>query len=146
WRIIAIGSLKTITESTLGTDLADPAVDMDQSFIQPGQASWSWAILKDNSVVYDVQKRFIDFAAEMNYEYCLVDVNWDTTIGYDKIAELSEYAQSKNVGLLLWYNSSGDWNTTEYHPKSKLLTHEQRVEEFSRLKEMGIKGVKVDFF
>lgn len=146
WRIIAIGSLKTITESTLGTDLADPAVEMDQSFIQPGQASWSWAILKDNSVVYDVQKRFIDFAAEMNYEYCLIDVNWDTTIGYDKIAELSEYAQSKNVGILLWYNSSGDWNTTEYHPKSKLLTHEQRVEEFSRLKEMGIRGIKVDFF
>jgi alpha-glucosidase len=146
WRIIALGSLATIVESTLGTDLAEPAIDMDMSFIKPGQASWSWALLKDESVVYDVQKQFIDYAAEMQWEYTLVDVNWDTTIGYEKIEELAQYAASKGVGLLLWYNSSGDWNTTDYHPKSKLLTHKDRAKEFARLQAMGIKGVKVDFF
>lgn len=147
WRIIAIGnSLKPIVESTLGTDLAEPSKLQDISYVKPGKASWSWALLKDGSVVYNVQKRFIDLAADMNWEYCLIDVNWDTQIGYDKIKELADYARSKNVGLILWYNSSGDWNTTVYHPKSKLLTHEDRVKEFSRLKEMGIKGVKVDFF
>jgi len=82
----------------------------------------------------------------MNWEYCLIDADWDTKIGYEKIKELSEYAQTKHVGILLWYNSSGDWNTTTYHPKSRLLTHEDRVKEFSKLKEMGIKGIKVDFF
>jgi len=147
WRIIAIGdSLKTIMESTLGTDLANPSRLKDTSFVKPGRASWSWIILKDDSIVYDVQKRFIDFAANMRWEYCLVDADWDTKIGYDKIKELSEYAQSKGVGLLLWYNSAGTWNSVPYHPKSKLLTHEDRVQEFGRLKEMGIKGVKVDFF
>jgi hypothetical protein len=147
WRIIAIGnSLKTIVESTLGTDLAEPSKLKDVSYVKPGRASWSWIILKDGSITYDVQKRFIDFAADMNWEYCLVDADWDTKIGYDKIKELAEYAKTQNVGLLLWYNSSGDWNTTTYHPKSKLLTHEDRVKEFGRLKEMGIKGVKVDFF
>ncbi len=146
WRIIAVGSMKTIMESTLGTDLAKPAVKMDSAFIKPGRASWSWALLKDNSIVYDVQKRFIDYASDMHWEYCLVDVNWDTTIGYDRIADLARYAAKKNVGLILWYNSSGSWNTTTYHPKSKLLTHADRVMEFSRLEKMGIKGVKVDFF
>jgi alpha-glucosidase len=76
----------------------------------------------------------------------LVDAAWDQKIGYDKIKELSQYAASKNVGLLLWYNSAGDWNTVTYTPRSKLLTHEDRVKEFTRLKEMGIKGVKIDFF
>lgn len=147
WRIIVIGdSLKPIIESTLGTDLANPSNLQDISFVKPGRASWSWVILKDGSVIYDVQKRFIDYAADMNWEYCLIDVNWDTQIGYDKIKELAEYARSKQVGLILWYNSSGDWNTTTYHPKSKLLTHEDRVKEFGKLKEMGIKGIKVDFF
>ncbi len=147
WRIITIGDgLKTIVESTLGTDLANPSKLQDTSFVKPGRASWSWIILKDDSVVYDVQKRFIDLAADMSWEYCLVDANWDTQIGYDKVKELSEYAKTKNVGLLLWYNSAGDWNTVPYHPKSKLLTHEDRVKEFTLLKEMGIKGVKVDFF
>lgn len=146
WRIITIGSLKTIAESTLGTDLATPAIATDRSFIQPGKASWSWALLKDNSVVYDVQKKFIDYAADMHWQYCLVDVDWDTRIGYDKIKELAAYAATKKVGLILWFNSSGDWNTTKYHPKSALLTREARDSVFARLQAMGIKGVKIDFF
>ena len=146
WRVITVGNLATIVESTLGTDLAEPAADMDFSFVDPGVASWSWALLKDNSITYDIQKRFIDYAADMNWEYCLVDVNWDTTIGYDRIKELADYAANKNVGLILWYNSAGSWNTAPYHPRDKMLTHESRSSEFARLKEMGIKGVKVDFF
>jgi hypothetical protein len=57
-----------------------------------------------------------------------------------------DYAAEKNIGILVWYNSSGDWNKTPYGPKSELLTHEQRVAVFSRLHDMGVKGVKVDFF
>jgi len=146
WRIITIGSLATIAESTLGTDLAPKAINMDSTFIQPGKASWSWINSKDDMVVYDEQIKYIDFAAEMNWQYCLVDANWDTQIGYDKIAELAIYAKQKNVGLLLWYNSAGDWNTITYHPKDKMLTHEGREKEFSHLQSMSIKGVKIDFF
>jgi hypothetical protein len=147
WRIITIGdSLKTIAESTLGTDLAEPAKLKIVSFVKPGRASWSWIMLKDDSVVYNAQKRFIDFAADMGWEYCLIDANWDTQIGYDKIEALAEYAKSKKVGLILWYNSAGNWNTVSYHPKDKLLTHKDRIKEFGRLKKMGIKGIKVDFF
>lgn len=147
WRIIAMSDhLGDIVESSLGTDLATPNTLKDISWIKPGKASWSWAMLKDESVVYDVQKRFIDYASEMNWEYCLVDADWDQNIGYERIEELSKYAQTKNVGLLLWYNSSGEWNTTEYTPKSQLLTREQRQAEFARIEKMGIKGIKVDFF
>ncbi len=56
------------------------------------------------------------------------------------------YAAQKNVGILVWYNSSGDWNQTPYSPKSQLITHEQRTAEFARLKKIGVKGVKIDFF
>lgn len=146
WRIITIGSLKTIVESTLGTDLAPKAISMDQSFVKPGKASWSWINSKDDMIVYDEQVKYIDFAASMSWQYCLIDANWDTQIGYDKVAELSAYAKQKNVGLILWYNSAGDWNTIEYHPKDKLITKEAREKEFSRLQEMGIKGIKIDFF
>ncbi|HKZ68183.1 MAG TPA: glycoside hydrolase family 97 catalytic domain-containing protein [Chitinophagaceae bacterium] len=146
WRIIAIGNLKTIAESTLGTDLAFPAKKMDTSFIKPGKASWSWIMKKDDSTIFSVQKKYIDYAADMKWQYCLIDVNWDTMIGYDSIKILSDYAALKNIGLLLWYNSAGDWNTVKYHPKDKLLTHESRIKEFAILQSMGIKGIKVDFF
>lgn len=145
WRVITVGSLKEVSESTLGTDVA-PKAKYAETLCQPGQASWSWINSKDDYIVYDEQKKYIDFAADMHWKYTLVDVNWDTKIGYDKMAELAQYANSKNVGLLLWYNSAGDWNTVKYTPKNKLLTHESRVAEFSRLKSMGIKGVKIDFF
>jgi hypothetical protein len=146
WRIIALGSLHTVVESTLGTDLAKSALKMDKDFIKPGRASWSWIMSKDDFIVYDEQKKYIDYAADMHWEYCLVDAAWDKKIGYDKIKELAAYAATKNVGLLLWYNSAGDWNTVKYTPKDKLLTHESRVKEFTVLQQMGIKGIKADFF
>ncbi|HMP91231.1 MAG TPA: glycoside hydrolase family 97 catalytic domain-containing protein [Phnomibacter sp.] len=146
WRIIVLGSLKTLMESTLGTDLAFPAKNINPSFIKPGKASWSWIIKKDDSTVYAVQKRYIDFAANMNWQYCLLDANWDQLIGYDSVKLLADYAKSKNVGLLLWYNSAGSWNTVKFTPKDKLLTRQSRHQEFARLKALGIKGLKIDFF
>lgn len=147
WRIIAIGrNLKTLVESTIGTDLSKPNVIEDYSFVKAGRSSWSWVLLKDDSTIYPVQKKFIDYAADMGWEYCLIDADWDRRIGYEKIAELSSYAATKGVGLFLWYNSAGDWNTAPYTPRDKLLTHQQRCDEFKRLNSMGIKGVKIDFW
>lgn len=147
WRIIAIAdNLATLVESTIGTDLANPAQYDVSEWLKPGIASWSWVILKDNATVFDIQKRFIDFASQMKWQYCLIDALWDTQIGYEKIKELAEYAKTKNVKILLWYNSAGDWNTTTLTPRDKLLTKESRYAEFSKLKEMGIAGIKVDFF
>jgi hypothetical protein len=146
WRVLAIGPLKTVMESTLGTDLAAPAVAFDKTKLKPGPASWSWAILKDDGTVFDVQKRFIDYAADMHWPYTLVDADWDRKIGDAKMKELADYAKTQGVGLLAWYNSSGAWNDTEYSPKSALLTREARAREFARMKAIGIKGLKVDFF
>ena len=147
WRVIAVSdNLGSLVESTIETDLSIPEKYDVASWLQPGVASWSWVILKDDSTVYGAQKRFIDFASNMNWKYCLIDAFWDKQIGYEKIKELSDYAKTKNVKLLLWYNSAGDWNTTPLTPRSKMLTNKSRCEEFARLHEMGIAGVKIDFF
>ena len=147
WRVIAISdNLGGLVESTLETDLAIPAKYDVSSWLKPGIASWSWVILKDDATVYDVQQRYIDFASSMNWRYCLIDALWDTQIGYEKIKELADYAKTKNVKILLWYNSAGDWNTTPQTPRNKMLTKESRLAEFQKLKDMGIGGIKVDFF
>ena len=147
WRIITLSDhLATLVESTLGTDLAKPSVLTDISFITPGRSSWSWVLYKDDSTIAPVQKRFIDYAAHMGWEYCLIDADWDRKIGYEKLGELCSYAAAKHVGILVWYNSAGSWNTTPYTPRDKLLTKESRRAEFARLDSLGVKGVKVDFF
>lgn len=146
WRIIALGSLRTLVESTLGTDLAAPAIAFDKAKIQPGHASWSWALLKDDGTYIETQKRFVDYATDMQWDYTLVDADWDRKIGFDRMRELVQYAAAKKIGILVWYNSSGAWNKTEYSPKGALLTREARKREFARLRDMGVKGVKIDFF
>ncbi len=146
WRLIVIGDLKTITESTLGIDLADPPAKRADVADLPGKASWSWPLLGDSQTTYATQKRFIDYAADMGWRYCLIDALWDKQIGYDKIKELVDYAHGKNVKVLLWYNSAGDWNTAPQTPRSLMVTHESRVKEFDRLKQMGVAGLKIDFF
>ena len=146
WRVIALGSLKTVTESMLGIDLADAPAKPAGPEVIPGSAAWSWPILKDDQTTYDVQKRFIDYAADMGWRYCLIDALWDVQIGYDKVKELCQYAATKNVKVLVWYNSAGDWNSTPQTPRDRLLTHESRVKEFERLKAMGVAGLKIDFF
>lgn len=146
WRVITVGNLATVFESTAGTDLAKPAKLTNIDFVKPGKASWSWINSKDDFIIYSEQKKYIDFASAMNWQYCLIDADWDRKIGYEQIKELAAYASSKNVGLLLWYNSAGDWNTVKYTPKNLLLTAAGRKSEFSKLKQMGIKGIKVDFF
>ncbi|MDR7270681.1 hypothetical protein J2X20_003339 [Pelomonas saccharophila] len=146
WRVLAIGPLKTVMESTLGTDLAAPAVPFDKARLKPGHASWSWALLKDGATVFDEQKRFIDYAADMHWNYTLVDAEWDRQIGDAQMKALADYGRTKNIGLLAWYNSAGDWNDTPQTPRSKLLTRADRAREFARMKAIGVAGLKVDFF
>src|SRR5690606_10562871 len=144
WRIVAVGDLATVADSTLGTDLADPPAVAAPSV--PGKASWSWPLLGDDHTVFEVQRQFVDYAARMGWRYTLVDGLWDTQIGEDKLAELVEYARGKGVSILVWYNSAGDWNEAPQTPRSRLLDHASRMREFDRLKAMGVAGLKVDFF
>jgi hypothetical protein len=146
WRLIVIGDLETIVETTLGTDLADKAYLSVDATHMPGKASWSWPLLGDGQTIHETQKRFIDYAAEMGWRYTLVDSMWDQQIGYDGLEELVHYARGKSVRILVWYNSAGDWNTAPMTPRNLMLTRESRLEEFAKLKRIGIAGLKVDFF
>jgi hypothetical protein len=147
WRLVVIGDLKTVVESTLGTDLADaPAKGFKTTASGPGKASWSWPLLGDDNTVVKVQKRFIDYAAEMGWQYTLVDSAWDRQIGYDGLKELVEYGRPKNVKILVWYNSAGEWNTTPLTPRDRMFDPAIRRAEMQKIKDLGVAGVKVDFF
>lgn len=146
WRTITLGTtLKPIVETTVPFDVVEPLYEPSEN-LKPGRYTWSWLIWQDNSVNYDDQVKFIDLAATMGYEYCLVDALWDTQIGRDKMEQLSKYAQSKGVNLLLWYNSNGFENDAPQTPKNCLNTAIARDREMKWLQKIGVKGIKVDFF
>jgi alpha-glucosidase len=57
-----------------------------------------------------------------------------------------EYARPKGVSILVWYNSGGDWTRAPQTPRDKMFDPATRRAEFERLRNIGIVGVKVDFF
>ena len=146
WRTITVGSdLKPIVETTVSTDVVEQKYDASIDY-RPGRYTWSWLIWQDSSINYDDQVKFIDLASAMGYEYVLVDNWWDTQIGRDKIVKLSNYAQSKGVSLMLWYNSNGACSDSPQTPKQCMNTTLARRKEMAWLKSIGVKGIKVDLF
>lgn len=101
---------------------------------------------QDGSINYEDQKTFIDLSSEMGYELVLIDNWWDSRIGRDKIEELTRYADSKNLGIALWYNSNGYWNDAPQGPTNRMNRSVARKKEMAWLQSIGVKGIKVDFF
>lgn len=146
WRTITLGrTLKPIVETTIQFDVVDelysPTVDY-----RPGRSSWSWIVWQDASMCYDDQITFIDLAADMGWEYILMDALWDTQVGRDRMETLFKYAHSKGVDVFLWYNSNGGWNDAPQGMKHCMDNPIARKKEMQWLKAQGIKGLKVDFF
>lgn len=146
WKTITVGAtLKPIVETTSAYDVVRPLYEPSQ-FYKPGKSVWSWILWQDNSCNYQDQVTFIDLAAEMGFEYILVDALWDKQIAYENMPSLIAYAQSKGVDVILWYNSNGSWNDAPQGPQDRMNTAPARKKEMKWMKSLGVKGIKVDFF
>jgi len=146
WRTITVGTtLKPIAETTIPYDVVDPLYEASQPY-KYGKGTWSWIVWQDASMNYDDQVKYIDLASSLGYEYILMDALWDTNIGKEKMKNLIQYAHSKKVDVFLWYNSNGSFNDAPQGPKNKMNSSIARKQEMKWLKQMGVKGLKVDFF
>jgi len=146
WRTITVGSsLAPIVETTVPYDVVTPLYEASQTY-KPSRYTWSWLIWQDNSINYDDQVKMIDVAAAQGYEAILVDNWWDKQIGRKRIEELSKYAQSKGVHLMLWYNSNGFENDAPQTPRQVMNNSIARKKDMAWMKKIGVVGIKVDFF
>lgn len=152
WKVFGFGNLKTITESTIVTDLAEPLHPYFNGkipdWIFSGKSTWDWwSYLSTGDL--ERQKKYVDSASEFGWEYVLVDANWNLWNQGNpeaQIKELVAYSIEKNVSVILWYNSGGSTNTVTEEPRDRMHEKETRRKEFARLKEWGIRGVKIDFW
>ena len=142
WRTAVIASdLEGVANSSLFMDL-NPAPAKDFSWVEPGASVWSWWSSSYDAIEYKTMVDYIDFAAEAGMKYCLVDYGWELWDGYkEKIASLVEYANKKDVGLLLWYGV----NKFDGEHIFDLDCQEAIEEEFAWCEQVGVKGVKVDY-
>jgi hypothetical protein len=117
--------LKPIVETTIPFDVVEPMYEPSQKYTF-GKSTWSWILWQDNSMNYEDQSLFIDLASKLGYEYILIDALWDKNIGKERMKDLIQYAKSKNVEVLLWYNSNGAANDAPMGPRNKMSSSIER--------------------
>jgi CheY-like chemotaxis protein/kynurenine formamidase/two-component sensor histidine kinase len=146
WRTITVGeNLKPIVETTIPWDVVEPLYPTEHTY-KMGRGTWSWILWQDGSINFDDQKKYVDLAAAMGYEYVLIDNWWDTNIGRERMKDFIDYAHSKKVDVFLWYSSSGYWNDIVQGPTNYMDNPIIRKKEMKWLHNIGVKGIKVDFF
>ena len=146
WRVIILGNLSDIVASTLVDDVAPPSVIKNTDWIKPGAVSWNYWSDNHGTRNFKTVCEFADLAVKMIWPYTLLDWEWDAMGNGGNLEDALKYIHSKGITPLMWYNSGGDHTWVPSKPKDRMLTHENRVEEFAKLKKLGVAGVKVDFF
>ncbi|MEH1166931.1 glycoside hydrolase family 97 catalytic domain-containing protein [Micromonospora sp. CPCC 205539] len=129
WRSAAVGTLATVTQSTIVDDLSAPSRVGNPSWVRPDTVAWSWLTEHSSPSSESRQRQYIDFAARNGWGYVLVDEGWQESWAPGVVA----YAQSRGVQIILWFNSSNLW------------TSAQRETWLPRIESWGVAGIKVDF-
>ncbi len=146
WRVAIIGSLADVVESTLITDVSEPSKIEDTSWIHPGTVSWVYWAYNHGSNDYNIIKKYVDMAVALQLPYVLIDAEWDEMKDGKTVEDAVNYAKSKGIKPLIWYNSSVGWVNGAPGPKFRLNKPEDREKEFAWCEKIGVAGVKIDFF
>ena len=146
WRVVIVGELADIVESTLITDVSEPCKLKDTSWIHPGVVSWIYWAYNHGSDDYNIICKYIDMAATLHLPYMLIDAEWDRMKDGKTVEDAVNYAKEKGVKPMIWYNSSVGWVDGAPTPKYRLNKPEDREKEFAWCEKIGVAGVKIDFF
>lgn len=145
WRAMLIADKDgDLIENQMVYLLADPSKMTDFSWIKAGKVAWDWWNANNiygvdfrAGINNETYKYYIDFAAENNLQYIILDEGWydlkDVTkeVKDINVKELVDYGKTKNVGVILWTA----WKTFE----------DKMDEAMTLYEKWGVKGIKIDF-
>ena len=146
WQVAIVGSLSTVVESTLVTDVSAPCALDDVSWVKPGAVSWIYWAYNHGSNDYNIIRKYVDMAVTLQLPYVLIDAEWDEMKDGKTIEDAVSYASARGIKPLIWYNSSVGWVNGAPGPKFRLNKPEDREREFAWCERIGVAGVKIDFF
>lgn len=155
WRVGITGAMNTVIESELiekvyddvqpwrpdnYDELSDDEKEIyDYDWVEPGVCAWSWL---RNPEVYqqcdlELQKQYVDLAADMGWKYSILDGGWDVGFDEAKFTDFVRYARDRGVKIIVWCDAlrhfaNGNASILEYN--------------LDKWKSYGIAGIKIDFF
>ncbi len=148
WRLIVVAREdKELLDNDLVWCLAQPHdPSMDFSWVKPGKVAWDWWCdwnLHDVDFVAGINDQtyfhYIDFAAENDLPYIIMDAGWNVFASDDllnvvpeiHLQKIVDYGKDKGVGVILW---------------ASFWAFHQDMERYCQyFSEMGVKGFKVDY-
>lgn len=142
WRVILLtDGLNGLVNSDLISNL-NPAPDKnlfaDTSWIKPGRSVWSWWSEPKGYMTMELEKYFVDRAAELGFEYTTIDEGWERWENkWQTLKEFCAYAHSRKVDVFVWKHSD-----QLNFPQNDFQFMKQF---FDSLKTAGVNGVKIDF-
>jgi len=145
WRVVAFAEKDAdLLMNDLVYRLARPSDSQDWSWIKPGISTEEWIIGSNlhgvgfkagfNTATY---KYYIDFASRFGLQYVMLDAGWSDNNDLFKITpgldleELSAYAKTKNISLVLW---------------TLAMTLDRQLEPaLDMFNRLGVKAILTDF-
>ena len=119
--------------------------EQDFGWVKPGKVVWDWyhnwnlqGVDFKPGINTETYKYMIDFAYNNGIEYINIDDGWCKLWDFTKVnpnlnlKEVISYAKEKNVGIFIW----AMWNTLD----------EDLTANLDMFQQMGVAGLKVDFF
>lgn len=146
WRAMVISpdDAGLLTSQLIYKLAPEPETGDDFSWVKPGKIAWDWwnalalyGVDFKAGINTETYKYYVDFAAANNIEYVVIDDGWSEawdvtrTIPEMDMPGLISYAESKNVGIILWVS----WAPFD----------RQMDEAFELYSKWGVKGLKIDF-
>ena len=148
WRVIMLGHTPgDLIESNLIENLNPPSKIADTSWIKPGKMAWDHWWSGDVKMDNDTNKRFIDFASQMEFPYQLIDWQWYGEYNTPNAVITRPAPQIDMPGLLKF--------AADHHVREWVWIHSGDVNRakqagtldgaFATYETWGLAGVKIDF-
>jgi alpha-glucosidase len=139
WRVIMIGAdLNAMVNCDAVHDLCPPPdkkyfpEGVNTSWVKPGRAVWQYLDgAADKSVAG--MKEYSSLAAGLGFEHNILEGFWEKWSD-DEIRDLVNYSQQKGVSIWVWMHSKDLRDSSIRHAR------------FKRCHDLGIAGLKIDFF
>ncbi len=142
WRtVITVDTLDQLVNQTVVQNLApapDPELFEDLSWIQPGWTAWRWQ-LQGVGLPKD-QVNFARYAKELSWPFSLIDDGWEIYWDqpWEHLKEIVAQAEKSGIKIFVWKR----WGDL----RNPANNYQDLREWLDKIKEIGVVGVKVDFF
>ena len=125
----------------------------DTEWIKPGRSIFTWLVEGPNRLSVANHKKYVDGAAELGLQSVVVDDGWEWwpetepngkgKTKWDFLSDPVNYARSKNIDIWVWRPSSPRTGNAK---DIGLNDPVERKNFMKKCAEIGVKGLKIDFF